>query len=367
MLISVSCGQDNESKKASNINSPKFKYAKPSELVKIKEKYVESKSSIYKNNDQILDNDSKYIYGANTEKGDWKYYRTKIRENGKKEYFASILAKYDLKLETVINGKMYVAAVLLRKDSKERYMLYKLDPDNKSKEVIFSSISAEMPDVFSCGNKIITKIMLPEKDGIQKERIILIEPDTGKKEILLENSFKSSDGHKVEGKILLGMDYHRKCDKSGFLYSTSTFKDTTLEGKSYGNTIYYFSIKSKKSVKLFDVKYPVSCVSGNKNFLTVYSEQYAEDGVNIYVRINGKYKNLKKLQDAEANSCEKINGELYTITDGMSLWIFDTKNYRYTELRKPNNLIGRFVKDSKVLLVGLKKGKLCFTEFVVKP
>lgn len=70
-------------------------------------------------------------------------------------------------------------------------------------------------------------------------------------------------------------------------------KNTTVEEKSYGNTIYYYSLKDKKSVRLFDVKHPVSWVSGNRDVVAVCFDRY--DGANgdVYYTL-GKVKNVDR-------------------------------------------------------------------------
>lgn len=58
---------------------------------------------------------------------------------------------------------MYVGALFIRKDGNEGYTIYRLDPENKSKRIIFSSVNYVMPDSFICGDKIINNIMKPLK------------------------------------------------------------------------------------------------------------------------------------------------------------------------------------------------------------
>lgn len=262
---------------------------------------------------------------------------------------------------------MYVGALFIRKDGNEGYTIYRLDPENKSKRIIFSSVNYVRPDSFICGDKIINNIMKPLKKGIMKEKILLINPDTGKTETLLSNSFKSRGVYKVDGSILLGMDFHTVCEKNGFLYSVSKFKNTTVEGKSYGNTVYYYSLKDRNSIKLFDVKNPVSCVSGNRDVLTVQSDQDDNDGASLYVKHGNGYRLLKNLEDTYSNSCEKLSKNLYLIDDGVVMRFFDIKNYRYAKMNKSFRLIGEIVKKSHVMVVEFGKDKLCFIDYIAKP
>ena len=69
-----------------------------------------------------------------------------------------------------------MGALFIRKDGNEGYTIYRLDPENKSKRIIFSSVNYVMPDSFICGDKIINNIMKPLKKGIMKEKILLINP-----------------------------------------------------------------------------------------------------------------------------------------------------------------------------------------------
>ena len=146
----------------------------------------------------------------------------------------------------VIKGKIYVGVVSWENDGNQGYTIYRLEPNTSSKKVIFSNVNDEMPDSFTCGDNIITKIIKPIKNGIVEEKIIIINSDTGKTETLVKNKFKSSDRHKVDGTIFMGMAFHVNFNKNGFLYSMSKFKNTTLEEPGYENTVYYYSIKDRK-------------------------------------------------------------------------------------------------------------------------
>lgn len=367
-ITMVSCGQKVEKKENASKDVPKFKQVKVSDLMDVKKRYIKNENRKYKRKDEdFFDVDKKYIYGACTQNDLWRFYRIRIGGKGEKEYFASIPVKYDLKLQNVIKGKVYVGALFIRKDGNEGYTIYRLDPENKSKRIIFSSVNYVMPDSFICGDKIINDIMKPLKKGIMKEKILLINPDTGKTETLLSNSFKSRGVYKVDGSILLGMDFHTVCEKNGFLYSVSKFKNTTVEGKSYGNTVYYYSLKDRKSIKLFDVKNPVSCVSGNRDVLTVQSDQDDNEGASLYVKHGNGYRLLKNLEDTYSNSCEKLSKNLYLIDDGVVMRFFDIKNYRYAKMNKSFRLIGEIVKKSHVMVVEFGKDKLCFIDYIAKP
>ena len=115
-ITMVSCGQKVEKKENASKDVPKFKQVKVSDLMDVKKRYIKNENRKYKRKDEdFFDVDKKYIYGACTQNDLWRFYRIRIGGKGEKEYFASIPIKYDLKLQNVIKGKVYMGALFIRK------------------------------------------------------------------------------------------------------------------------------------------------------------------------------------------------------------------------------------------------------------
>ena len=366
-IFSSCTKQEDKMGSSSSDESYNFKEVKLSELISTKNTHTKIGKNLNYKDDSIIDIDKNYIYCCNITSAGWKYYRTKVNGNGKKEFFGTIPAKYDLKLMNVIKGKIYVGVVYWEKDGNQGYTIYRLEPKTPSKKVIFSNINHEMPDSFTCGDNIVTKIIKPLKQGVENEEIILINPDTGKLESLVKNSFKSNDDYKVNGKVLVGMDFHVNFNKNGFLYAMSNFKNTNLDGKSYKNTVYYYSLKKRCSIKLFNTNDSVSGIFGNINVLSIETRNHDPNDEGIYVKENGKYKKLNEIENLEdIKPLKNITKDFYYINDGDYIWFIDIKKHIYARVKTSYKETGTVVKNSRVITSKIKDGRFYLTEYKIK-